>query len=82
MKSVKEKNIFYLLEILELLVSGESLLLVHAPMDGNGGEVLLDEQLGQSHATLDALHEDDHLVELQDVQQLEQLSVLLCVLGM
>jgi hypothetical protein len=31
-------------------------------VDGDGGEVLLDEELGQHHAPLHRLHEDDHLV--------------------
>ena len=51
----------HLLEILELLVAGEPLLLVHAAVDGDGREVLLDQQLRQGHATLHALHEDHHL---------------------
>ena len=52
-----------LLEVLELLVAGESLLLVHSPVDGDGGEVLLDQELGEGHATLDALDEDDDLTK-------------------
>ena len=51
----------YLLEILELLVSGQPLLLVHASVNGDGGEVLLDQELGEGNAALDALHEDDNL---------------------
>ena len=51
----------YLLEILELLVSGQSLLLSHAAVDGNRGKVLLDEKLGQGNTPLDRLDEDDHL---------------------
>ena len=51
----------HLLEVLELLVPGEPLLLAHPPVDGYGGEVLLNQQLGQCHTPLDALHEDDHL---------------------
>ena len=71
---------FYLLEILELLIPGEPLLLVHAPVNGNGGEILLDEELRQCHTTLNALHEDHHLVELQNVQQFKQLPVFLSIL--
>ena len=51
----------YLLEILELLIPREPLLLVHAPVDGDGGEVLLDEELREGDAPLHALDEDDHL---------------------
>ena len=51
----------YLLEVLELLVARQALLLVHAPVDGDGGEVLLDEELREGDAPLHALDEDDHL---------------------
>ena len=39
----------------------QPLLLAHAPVDGDGGEVLLDEELRQGDAPLHALDEDDHL---------------------
>ncbi len=70
----------YLLEIFELLVAGKSLFLAHPPMDGDRGEVLLDQKLRQSHASLHGFDEDDHLIELQHVQELKQLPVLLRVL--
>merc|ERR1719323_656550 len=69
-----------LLEDLELLVPGEPLLLAHAPVDGDGREVLLNQQLGQCHAPLHRLDEDHHLVELQHIQELKELAVLLRVL--
>merc|ERR1719237_716083 len=69
-----------LLEVLELLVAGEPLLLVHAAVDGDGREVLLDQQLRKGHAPLHAFHEDNHLVELEGVEELEELPVLLRVL--
>ena len=50
-----------LLEILELLVSGESLLLSHASVNGDGGEILLYEELGQGNTSLHGLHKDDDL---------------------
>ena len=50
-----------LLEILELLVSGESLLLSHASVNGNGGEILLYEELSQGHTSLHRLDKDDDL---------------------
>ena len=50
-----------LLEILELLISGQSFLLGHAAVDGDGREVLLGQELGQSHAALNGLDEDHHL---------------------
>ena len=40
---------------------GEPFFLAHAPMDGDGGEVLLDEQLRQRDASLHRLHENHHL---------------------
>ena len=48
-------------------------------MDGDGGEVLLDQQLGEGGASLHGLDEDHDLVELEDVEQLEQFPVLLGV---
>ena len=39
----------------------QPLLLAHSPVDGDGGEVLLDQQLGKGHASLDRLDEDHHL---------------------
>ncbi len=51
----------YLLEVFELLVSGETLFLGHAAVDGDGGEVLLRQQLGQGDAPLHRLDEDDDL---------------------
>jgi hypothetical protein len=53
----------YLLEVFELLVSGEALLLGHAAVDGDGREVLLCQQLGQGDAPLHRLDEDDNLKE-------------------
>ncbi len=55
----------YLLEVFELLVSGEALLLGHAAVDGDGGEVLLCQQLGQGDAPLHRLDEDDNLKEIR-----------------
>ena len=50
-----------LLEVLELLISREALFLRHGAMNGDGGEVLLDEELREGDATRNRLHEDDHL---------------------
>jgi len=69
-----------LLEILKLLVAREPLFLRHGSMDADGWEVLLDQELRQSDATGNGFHENDNLVELQDVQQFEELAVLLVVL--
>ena len=63
-----------------LLIPAESLLLAHAPVDGNGGEVLLYEELGEGNTPLDRLDKDDDLVEFQHIQKLKQLPVLLRVL--
>merc|ERR1712192_142431 len=68
------------LEVLELLVPGQSLLLAHSPVDGNCWEVLLNQKLRQGHATLHRLDEDDHLVELQHIEKLKEFPVLLRVL--
>ena len=56
------------MEILERLVTGKSLLLGHAPVNGDSRKVLLDQQLGQSHATLNRFDENDHLIEFQNVK--------------
>ena len=50
------------------LVPGEPLLLAHAPMNGDGGEVLLDQQLGHGNTALHRLHEDHHLGENVAIQ--------------
>ena len=39
------------------------LLLRHPPVDANGGEVLLHQELSQSDAALHRLDEDHHLEE-------------------
>jgi hypothetical protein len=41
---------------------GEPLLLVHAAMDGDGGEVLLHQQLREGDAPLHRLHEYHNLI--------------------
>ena len=69
-----------LLEILELLVSWEPLLLSHSSVDGDGREVLLGQELGESHTTLHRLDEDNNLVELEHVQEFEEFPVLLGIL--
>ena len=49
------------LEVLEELVSLETLLLVHSAVNVNGGEVLLLQQGGQGNAALDGFDENDDL---------------------
>lgn len=77
---VREHVNIYLLEVLKLLVACQPLLLVHATMDGDGREILLNQKLGESCAPLHGLDKDDDLVKFQDVEQLKQLPVLLGVL--
>ena len=62
-----------LLEILELLISGESLLLAHPPVYGDGWEVLFYQQLRQGDTSLDRLHEDDdlHTTAVRNVDESE-----------
>ena len=45
------------------------LFLRHVSVNGDGGEVLLQQQLGQSHAALHALHKDDYLHNTTAVTQ-------------
>lgn len=40
------------LEVLELLIARQPFLLGHPPVDGNGGEILFHQKLGQSDAAL------------------------------
>lgn len=49
-------------------------------MNADGREILFGQQLGQCHTTLHRFHENDHLIELQHVQQFEQFFVLLVLL--
>ena len=68
------------LEVLEGLVELDALRLLDARVDGHRGEVALLQQLVELDGALHALDEDDHLVELERVEQLVELAVLL-VLG-
>ena len=68
------------LEVLEGLVELDALGLLDARVDGHRGEVALLQQLVELDGALHALDEDDHLVELERVEQLVELAVLL-VLG-
>ena len=69
-----------MLEVLEGLVELDALRLLDARVDGHRGEVALLQQLVELDGALHALDEDDHLVELERVEQLVELAVLL-VLG-
>jgi len=65
------------LEVLEELITLETLFLVHGAVDVDGGKVLLFQQGCEGNATLDRFDEDDDLIELQRIQQIEQLAILL-----
>jgi len=69
-----------LLEILELLVTVQPLLLAERSMNADSREVLLRQELGECHAPLHSPHEDNHLVKLQQIQQIKQFPVLLALL--
>ena len=49
-------------------------------VDDDGGEVLLNQKLGQSHAALHRLHEHDQLVEFEHVEKLEPFTDLFAML--
>jgi len=66
-----------LVEVLELLVAANTLLLGHAGVDSDGGEVALAQELVEFSSTLGALDKDDDLVELELVQKIIKLTVLL-----
>ena len=69
-----------LLEVLEELVLLEPLLLLHAGVNGDGGEVALNEEVVELAGAGHGLDEDDNLVELEGVEEVAELPVLL-VLG-
>ena len=60
-------------------ISGIALpfLLLEPGVDSDTGEVLLDEELVEVLAAVDAVHEDDALVELDGVEDVDELAVLL-----
>ena len=68
------------LEILELLVSLDTLILADTRVDRSAGEVTLAEELVELGATLSRSHKDDDLVELKRVKEVVELSVLLTLL--
>ena len=65
---------------LEILVHLDALLLLHARMNRDRREVALLKQLVELDGALNRLDEDNHLVELERIEQLVELAVLL-VLG-
>ena len=65
------------IEVLEGLVLGNTLVLLHAGMDADGGEVALGKQTVQLVGTGDLGDEDDDLVELQSIEEVIELAVLL-----
>lgn len=50
-----------LLKVFELLIASQSLFLRHLSMNGDGWEVLLDEQLVKRTATAHGTHKNDDL---------------------
>jgi len=70
-----DKNAMF--EVLEVLVHLDALLLLHRGMDRHGREVALLQQLVELDRALYRLDENDHLVELERVEQLIELTVLL-----
>lgn len=44
-------------------------LLCHAPMNCDGREILLHQQLGQSNTTLHCFHKDNHLKQNQKLEK-------------
>jgi len=68
------------LEFLEAVVDLDALLLGEVTVHGLGGEGLLVEDLSQLDGVRNSLHEDDHLVEVEGVDQVGQLGVLLVLI--
>lgn len=53
------------------------LSLLHATVNGNGGEVLIAQKCVESLAATHALDKDDNLVELEGIEEVKKLAVLL-----
>ena len=66
--------------LLELLVHLQALGLLHAGMNGGRGEVAFVEQSVELPGPGHALDKDDHLVEVEGIQQVVELLVLLLLL--
>jgi hypothetical protein len=65
------------LEGLEVSVALNTLRLLELPVDGNRGEVILAQDFIEVDSAVNALHEDDDLVELESVEEVSQLTNLL-----
>jgi len=68
------------LKLLEVVVSLDSLWLGKVSMDRDGGEVVLFEDFIKFDCKLDALHEDDDLVEHEGIEQVGELPDFLVFL--
>mmetsp|Transcript_24253 Transcript_24253/g.41165 ORF Transcript_24253/g.41165 Transcript_24253/m.41165 type:complete len:283 (-) Transcript_24253:275-1123(-) len=66
-----------LVEFLEGLVSGNSLLLLQAGVDAHGREVVVIQESVQLSGAVHLRHENNDLVKLKSVQKIIQLAVLL-----
>jgi len=69
-----------ILELLKEVISLYPFFLGKVSVDRDGWEAFLSEDFVQFHGILDRLHEHDHLVEHQGVQQVSQLADLLVFL--
>mmetsp|Transcript_84567 Transcript_84567/g.141017 ORF Transcript_84567/g.141017 Transcript_84567/m.141017 type:complete len:338 (+) Transcript_84567:450-1463(+) len=64
------------LELFEGRIGLDSVLLRHPRMNASGGELALAQEVGEGRGPGHRLHKDDHLVELEGIQKVVQLSVL------
>ena len=60
----------------------KTFFLIHGSVDVDSGKVLFLEEGRERDASLNALDEDDDLVELERVEQVKELSVLLVLLDL
>lgn len=65
-----------LVELLERLEAGDTLILSHLRMNADGGEVALDQELVELVGAAHGLDENADLVELESIQQIVELAVL------
>ncbi len=68
------------LEVLKLLVLLDSFFLLQVLVDSDGREVTIYEELVEFDASLDGANKDHHLIELERVQKINELSILLLFL--
>lgn len=69
-----------LLEVLKLLVAGDTRSLLHLAMDADAGKVALDQKLVKLLGTTNRLDKDADLVELENIEEIIKIASLFTIL--